>query len=185
VSTRRRMLACLAAVAVSIPAGLVLAPAAPAGAVPATIPLLIKNNSGRSGPVYLYVLGESLTTKRLGYADANGTFREWPGAGVPPVDAPDVSIPGPSNGQEKIIRIPKLSGRIYFSIGAKIPFKIVSTPIGTGLVQPAPWAPNDPSRDILFDWSEYTLNDSGLWLNSSRTPSASRMPTATSGAPAT
>jgi hypothetical protein len=28
--------------------------------------------------------------------------------------------------------------------------------------------PSDPNRDILFNWSEYTLNDSGLWLNSTQ-----------------
>lgn len=37
-----------------------------------------------------------------------------------------------------------------------------------GLVQPAVQNPSDPNRDILFNWSEYTLNDSGLWLNSTQ-----------------
>ena len=35
-------------------------------------------------------------------------------------------------------------------------------------MQPAPWAAGDPNRDILFDWSEFTYNDAGLWLNSSQ-----------------
>src|SRR5882757_469302 len=39
-------------------------------------------------------------------------------------------------------------------------------PLATGgLVQPAVQNPSYPNRDILFNWSEYTLNDSGLWLN--------------------
>jgi hypothetical protein len=135
-----------------------------AAAVPATIPLTFKNNSGRGDAVYLYVLGTNLTTGRLGWADANGGFHEWTGGSIPPSPAPDVSIPGPANGQTKTIQIPKLSGRVYFSLGAKIKFFL--TP--TGLVQPAPWNPSDANRDILFDWSEYTLNDSGLWINSSQ-----------------
>ncbi|WP_084957875.1 glycoside hydrolase family 64 protein [Thermoactinospora rubra] len=139
-------------------------PQAAAAAVPETIPLTITNNSGRGEALWIYVLGESLTTHRLGYADAAGRFREWNGGSIPPSPAPDVSIPGPANGQAKTIRIPKLSGRVYFSFGQKIRFFL--TP--TGLVQPAPWNPSDPNRDILFDWSEYTLNDAGLWLNSSQ-----------------
>ena len=35
-------------------------------------------------------------------------------------------------------------------------------------MQPAPWAGGDANRDILFDWSEFTYNDAGLWLNSSQ-----------------
>ena len=28
--------------------------------------------------------------------------------------------------------------------------------------------PSDPNRNILFDWSEFTYNPAGLWLNSSQ-----------------
>ncbi len=163
--TTRRMLASLAALAVIVSAGgTVVTVSAAAAAVPNTIPLTITNNSGRSGAVYLYVLGQSLTTNRLGYANASGAFTPWAAGGLPPTPAPDVSIPGPANGQSKTIQIPKLSGRVYFSLGEKLKFFL--TP--TGLVQPAPWAVGDPNRNILFDWSEYTLNDGGLWLNSSQ-----------------
>ena len=51
------------------------------------------------------------------------------------------------------------------SYGARMPFRL--TP--DGLVQPAPWAADDPSREILFDWSEFTYNLEGaLYLNSSQ-----------------
>jgi hypothetical protein len=76
-----------------------------------------------------------------------------------------VSIPGPANGQSKTIKIPReLSGRMYFSFGKKLVFKLSLD----GLVQPAPWAGDDPNSDIIFDWSEFTFNGSGLWLNSSQ-----------------
>ncbi|MFJ8193291.1 glycoside hydrolase family 64 protein [Streptomyces sp. NPDC096094] len=133
-------------------------------AVPATIPLKITNNSNRGEPVHIYNLGTSLTTGRQGWADANGAFHAWPAGGNPPTPAPDASIPGPAAGQTKTIRVPKLSGRIYFSYGQKLDFRLTTG----GLVQPAVQNPSDPNRDILFNWSEYTLNDSGLWLNSTQ-----------------
>ncbi|WTK67295.1 glycoside hydrolase family 64 protein [Streptomyces sp. NBC_01515] len=133
-------------------------------AVPATIPLKITNNSGRGDAVYIYDLGTNLTTGQQGWADANGTFHAWPAGGNPPTPAPDASIAGPAAGQSSTIRIPKFSGRIYFSYGQKLVFKLTTG----GLVQPAVQNPTDPNRNILFNWSEYTLNDSGLWINSTQ-----------------
>ncbi|MEU0007337.1 glycoside hydrolase family 64 protein [Streptomyces sp. NPDC006314] len=133
-------------------------------AVPDTIPLKITNNSGRSDPVYVYDLGTQLSSGQQGWADANGAFHAWPAGGNPPTPAPDAAIPGPAAGQSKTIRIPKFSGRIYFSYGRKLDFRLTTG----GLVQPAVQNPSDPNRDILFNWSEYTLNDSGLWLNSTQ-----------------
>jgi glycosyl hydrolase family 64 (putative beta-1,3-glucanase) len=54
---------------------------------------------------------------------------------------------------------------MYMAFGDKLDFRISQD---GGLVQPAPWAGADPSRDVLFDWSEFTYNDSGVWLNSSQ-----------------
>nr|WP_051105968.1 glycoside hydrolase family 64 protein [Streptomyces hokutonensis] len=133
-------------------------------AVPATIPLKITNNSGRGDAVYIYNLGTNLATGQQGWADAAGTFHAWPAGGNPPTPAPDASIAGPAAGQSTTIRIPKFSGRIYFSYGQKLVFKLTTG----GLVQPAVQNPTDPNRNILFNWSEYTLNDSGLWINSTQ-----------------
>ncbi|CAM5471881.1 hypothetical protein SGLAM104S_05855 [Streptomyces glaucescens] len=104
------------AVAAALLGGLLTLGTPPAAdaAVPATIPLTITNNSGRGDQVHVYVLGTSLTTGQQGWADAGGTFHPWPAGGIPPVPAPDASIPGPAAGQSTTIRIPKLSGRIYF-----------------------------------------------------------------------
>ncbi|GAA1987270.1 glycoside hydrolase family 64 protein [Amycolatopsis minnesotensis] len=158
---KRRMLLSLLATA-TVVTGLAAAPAE--AAVPATIPLEITNNSGRADPVYVYNLGTLLSTGQQGWADENGAFHAWPAGGNPPAPAPDASIPGPANGQSKTIRIPQFSGRVYFSYGQKLVFKLTTG----GLVQPAVQNPSDPNRDILFNWSEYTLNGSGLWLNSTQ-----------------
>ncbi|GAA4789740.1 glycoside hydrolase family 64 protein [Streptomyces ziwulingensis] len=154
------------AAGVLLAAGSPSASAATAGgtAVPATIPLQITNNSGRAEPVYVYNLGTELSTGRQGWADAGGTFHAWPSGSNPPVPAPDASITGPAPGQTATVRLPKFSGRVYFSYGQKLVFKLTTG----GLVQPAVQNPSDPNRDILFNWSEYTLNDSGLWINSTQ-----------------
>lgn len=143
-----------------------IAAAAPAAAVgPDRLPITVGNSSGRSEQVYLYVLGTNLATGRLGWVDGSGTFTAWPAGSNPPSPAPDTAIAGPRDGGSATVRVPRgFSGRIYFSFGQKLPFAL--TP--DGLVQPAPWAGGDPTRDILFDWSELTYNDSGLWLNSSQ-----------------
>jgi len=129
------------------------------------LPVTVTNNTGRSDAVYLYLLGVNLTTGKLGYVDAAGAFSNWTGGRPTPVPAPDVSIPGPADGASTTVKMPKnLSGRLYMSFGSKLDFRLSTD----GLVQPAPWAGADPNKDILFDWSEFTLNDSGLWLNSSQ-----------------
>ncbi|MCH5677026.1 glycoside hydrolase family 64 protein [Streptomyces gilvus] len=160
----RRLLPPAAAAALLAAVLAVHAPSSADAAVPATIPLKLTNNSGRGDAVYVYTIGTLLSTGQQGWADANGTFHAWPAGGNPPTPAPDASIPGPAAGQSTTIRIPKFSGRIYFSYGQKLVFKLTTG----GLVQPAVQNPTDPNHDILFNWSEYTLNDSGLWLNSTQ-----------------
>lgn len=163
---RRHLRALLALLAGLVLLATSLLAAAPArAAVPATLPITVTNDTGRSG-LHLYVLGVDLTTDRLGYVTADGTFTPWslPG-GDAPVDAPDASIPGPADGASLTIDVPRnISGRVYFSFGSKLHFGLVAA----GLVQPAPWNPSDANADTLFDWSEFTLNDHGLWLNSTQ-----------------
>jgi Beta-1,3-glucanase/Ricin-type beta-trefoil lectin domain len=165
VRTGRKLGAALAVCAVV--AGGVYAAVGPASAAtgPAILPFTVANNTGRGDAVYLYVLGTNLSTGRLGYVNASGAFSNWPAGSNPPSPAPDVSIGGPGNGGTTNLNLPKnVSGRIYFSLGEKLKFFL--TP--DGLVQPAPWAAGDPNQNILFDWSEFTYNDAGLWLNSSQ-----------------
>jgi glycosyl hydrolase family 64 (putative beta-1,3-glucanase) len=160
----RHRLVALAAAAATVAGVLTTVIDQPAQAVPATIPLKITNNSGRGDAVYIYNLGTNLATGQQGWADASGNFHAWPAGGNPPTPAPDASIVGPANGQSTTIQMPKFSGRVYFSYGQKLVFKLTTG----GLVQPAVQNPSDPNRNILFNWSEYTLNDSGLWINSTQ-----------------
>ncbi|MCU7725516.1 beta-1,3-glucanase family protein [Actinoplanes sp. KI2] len=127
------------------------------------LPVTVSNKTARNETVYLYVLGTNLATGKLGYVNAAGAFTAWTGGAAVPVPAPDVSIP--LTGTSTTIKIPRgLSGRLYMSFGKKLDFRLTTD----GLVQPAPWAGGDPNHDILFDWSEFTLDAGGLFLNSSQ-----------------
>ncbi|WP_043659607.1 glycoside hydrolase family 64 protein [Thermocrispum municipale] len=163
---RTKWFGALAAVAAGIAASAIaVMPSASAqsAAAPDKLPVTVTNDSGRSEQVHLYVLG--IKDGQLGYVDQAGDFSAWPPGSNPPSPAPDVSIPGPAAGESTTVNIPKgLSGRIYMSFGDELEFFL--TP--DGLVQPAPWNPSDPNHDILFDWSELTYNDEGLWLNSTQ-----------------
>ncbi|MEV6631450.1 beta-1,3-glucanase family protein [Actinoplanes sp. NPDC051470] len=161
---RLRLRSLLLSLSLVIPVTAVVA--TPAQAIgPAVLPVSVTNNTGRGEAVYLYTIGVQLSSGRLGYVNQAGTFTAWSGGQLPPSPAPDVAIGGPGNGGTTTINFPRgFSGRVYFSLGEKLKFFL--TP--DGLVQPAPWAGGDPNRNILFDWSEFTYNDAGLWLNSSQ-----------------
>ena len=159
--------------------GLIQAPHAQALPGPGSIPVTITNDTGSDQPVHIYITAVDNTDAdgidNLGYVDAAGTYHAWPKAtGATPVAAPDVSILAPTNGKSMTLHIPdNVSGRLYYSIGKKMTFRLVGTTAGTGLVQPAPWAPGDPSATQKFDWAEFTLNGqekqyTGLWINSTQ-----------------
>jgi hypothetical protein len=159
--TRTKLLSALAVLAAAVPGTILAFPAEALG--PNLLPVTVTNNTGRSEAVYLYVLGTM--NGRMGYVNASGTFQNWSGGSNPPAPAPDAAIAGPGNGGNKTIQIPRgISGRMWMSLGQKLKFFV--TP--DGLVQPDMVNPTDPNRDILFDSSEFTYNDSGLWLNSTQ-----------------
>jgi hypothetical protein len=165
----RRMLRALlrgvAAILVTAPVT-IAASAGPAQAIgPDLLPVTVTNNTGRSEAVHLYIIGQDIRSGgKLGWVNAAGGWNPWPAGGLPPTPAPDASIPGPSNGGSVTVRFPRfISARIYFSFGKKLDLRL--TP--DGFVQPAPWA-GDSNKDTLLDWSEFTYNNDGLWLNSTQ-----------------
>lgn len=161
--TGKRLWNALAALAVVVPTA-VTAFAAPAQALgPDRLPFTFTNNTGRGEGVYLYVTGT--LNGRLGYVRADGTFTPWPAGGLPPTPAPDVAIAGPGTGGSTTVHLPRgISGRIWMSLGERLKFFL--TP--DGFVQPDMVNQSDPNRNILWDFSEFTYNDAGLWLNSTQ-----------------
>lgn len=161
---RSRLLMALAALAVAVPMT-AIGPAAAAAAGPSVLPFTVQNESGRGESVYLYTVGVDLASGRLGYVTQSGSFVPWPGGSNPASPAPDASIQMGGSGSSTVVNVPTgFSGRLYMAFGQKLDFRL--TP--GGLVQPAPWSPGDPNRDILFDWSEFTYANGGLFLNSSQ-----------------
>lgn len=159
----RPLVVMLAALALALSASWVAAPDAEAS--PELLPMTFTNDSGRPETLFLYVVGVDIASGDLGSVDAEGTFTPWPPGAPEPVPAPDVSIAGPSSGDAIELRVPKgFSGRIYFSFGERIDFRL--TP--DGLVQPAPWNEADPNADTLLDWTEFTYVEAGLFINSSQ-----------------
>ncbi len=72
----------------------------------------------------------------------------------------DYSIPLAAKG-DTTIAYPQLSGRIYFSIGQKLLFRVIQSGSQLGLQEPSGWNTSDPNYLTLFDWVEYTLNGGG------------------------
>ncbi len=161
----RKPLYWLTAAVVSVPAVVALTIPTAQAESPDLLPITMTNDSGQSAQTFVYVLVTSLKTGKLGYVNGSGAFTEWSlPESTTPTPAPDVAIAGPATGADKQLLIPKeSSGRVYVSLGEKLSFSLTRG----GLVQPAPWAAADGNRDILFDWTEFTYNASGLWLNTS------------------
>ena len=157
----RKLLAVLAALVIP------LAIPAPARAIgPALLPVTVTNSTGRGDAIFLYVIGVQLSSGRLGYVNQGGTFTPWTGGADPaltragrrrsPARATAAAPRSSSRAASPAASTSRSATKLKFFL----------TP--DGLVQPAPWAGGDANRDILFDWSEFTYNDAGLWLNSSQ-----------------
>ncbi|WP_394940178.1 beta-1,3-glucanase family protein [Psychromicrobium sp. YIM B11713] len=161
--SRRALL--LTAPALLVPTALALSSAQTAAATAAKLTFRISNGSDLNQTLYLYVMGTDLGTGRLGYVDPAGNFQPWPAGSIPPSPAPDASMLGPGIGGTTSVLVPRgFSGRLYLAFGSKLDFRL--TP--DGLVQPDAANPPDPNYNILFDFTEFTYNDQGLWLNSSQ-----------------
>ncbi|TPW76801.1 beta-1,3-glucanase family protein [Schumannella sp. 10F1B-5-1] len=133
------------------------------------LPITIVNNSGAydNANVYIHVVGTLITTGQQGHVDQSGTFipaslgdnNQPDGSavyGFPLSDWGTVSLPEP------------ISGRIYISLGARLPFKVVGTDAGPGIAHPAGWVDSDPSFGILYDSFEFTHQNGAMYCNSTQ-----------------
>ena len=150
-------------------AGLASVPvlAGPASAASSELPFVVTNNSGLNEPAYIYIIGVNASTGQQGYVDGNGNFNPWSyPASIPngPVPTPAFGINGPASGGAETLNLPPnvAGGRMYISFGQQLPFSLTTS----GLVEPAPWTPGDPSQNILFDWVEFARNSTtGIDIN--------------------
>jgi Beta-1,3-glucanase len=152
--TRRALLGGAFAAAAAVPlATLVRANAA------TTLPLTVTNNTGTFGndEIFLYVVGTNLDTGRQGFVKAGSGFTEASPAANGADGFADLSVPLGAP-----LALPHMSGRIYFSLGDKLKFRVVGD---NALQHPAGWVKSDPSFGVLYDVVEFTLNDAGMFCN--------------------
>lgn len=133
------------------------------------LPVSIVNQTGNYGNdnVWIHVVGTDLVTNQLGHVTPDGRFvaastadngadgnAHW---GVRLSDAGTVQLP--SDG---------MSGRIYVSLGQEIPFRVVDTAGGPGIVQPVGWVQGDPTFSVFHDYFEFTWKNGSMYCNSTQ-----------------
>jgi hypothetical protein len=128
------------------------------------VPLTVLNDTRRfrDDEIWVHVVGTNLATGQQIWVTRDGEAR--------PIALSDNQGDGPAAygtrlSELPVVPLPKLSGRIYVSVGGAIPFKVVGTPDGVGLQHPAGWVESDPSYRLLHDFAELTNNDGGVWAN--------------------
>jgi len=164
--TRRRLLAATAGAALAVPAAAWWVQSSANASTTATLPLDLVNTTG-SDTVYAYVLGRDPA------AGGNWAFIQADGSTLyhPPSPANDQTPLGvdcsialnASGASARAVTLPHLdSGRIYFSVGAKLTFLLNR---GGGLALPSVSNPSDPNIAVRHDFCEFTYNNDQLYAN--------------------
>lgn len=149
-------------------------------ATPQTLTIALQNKSNDSN-VYAYVTGLAIDNgNRYSFLQADGRTLYTPASpsqtGAPL--AADVAIPLGGPGSTKNVTIPRLAGgRIWFSFGAKLTFKLNP---GPGIVEPSVTNSSDPNININWNFTEFTFNDFQLFVNLSYVDFISQIPLAIS-----
>ncbi|MFJ1756923.1 beta-1,3-glucanase family protein [Kitasatospora sp. NPDC088134] len=158
--------ALLAAAALALPAAALATGGQAQAQTPATLALDLANTTG-SNTVYAYVLGrDPAAGGSWAFLQANGSSLYHP-----PNPANDQTPLGvdcaialnASGAAPRRVTLPHLdSGRIYFSVGAKLTFLMNR---GGGLALPSVVNPTDPNIDVRHDFCEFTFNNDQLFGN--------------------
>ncbi|MEV4641238.1 beta-1,3-glucanase family protein [Actinoplanes sp. NPDC049548] len=126
------------------------------------LPMTVTNNTGKfaDGDINVYVVGTNLDTGQQGFVNESGF--QAAAASLNGADGfADLSVPLTAT-----ISLPHMSGRVYFSLGEKLKFKVVTDGAGNAALQhPAGWVESDPSFGVLYDVVEFTFNDAGMFCN--------------------
>ncbi|MFF5789935.1 beta-1,3-glucanase family protein [Streptomyces sp. NPDC012693] len=164
--SRRKLLTATAGLALAVPAVATWLEVDADAATPATLPLDLVNTTG-DATVYAYVLGRDPA------AGGNWAFIQADGSRLyhPPSPAADQTPLGvdcaialdASGAGARRVTLPRLySGRIYFSVGAKLTFLMNR---GGGLALPSVSNPTDPNANVRHDFCEFTFNNDQLYAN--------------------
>ncbi|WP_354637956.1 glycoside hydrolase family 64 protein [Kitasatospora camelliae] len=164
--SRRKLLAATAGLALTVPAVATWLQTSADASTAATLPLDLVNTTG-SGTVYAYVLGrDPAAGGTWAFLRADGTSLYHPpnpASDQTPLGADCAIALNGSGAGAKRVTLPHLdSGRIYFSVGAKLTFLMNR---GGGLALPSVSNPSDPNADVRHDFCEFTFNNDQLYAN--------------------
>ncbi|MER8188300.1 beta-1,3-glucanase family protein [Kitasatospora sp. NPDC094015] len=164
--SRRKLFAATAVAALSVAAATRWVESSALASTAATLPLDLVNTTGNA-TVYAYVLGrDPAAGGAWAFIQADGSTLHHP-----PSPANDqtplgvdcaIALNGPGAGPRRIT-LPRLdSGRIYFSVGARLTFLMNR---GGGLALPSVSNPSDPNAGVRHDFCEFTYNTDQLYAN--------------------
>ncbi|MFE7586806.1 beta-1,3-glucanase family protein [Streptomyces gardneri] len=164
--SRRKILAATAGLAVAVPAVAGWLEAGASAATTPTLPLDLVNTTGNN-TVYAYVLGrDPAAGGNWAFIQANGSTLYHPPAPAndqTPLGADCAIALNASGAGARRVTLPRLySGRIYFSVGAKLTFLMNR---GGGLALPSVSNPTDPNANVHHDFCEFTFNADQLYAN--------------------
>lgn len=135
----------------------------------ALLPVGIVNRTGNYADenVWIHVVGTDLGTGRLGHVTPEGTFHA---ASTSDNGADGIAHWGVRLSDARTVTMPAggMSGRIYVSLGQEIPFRVVGTAGGAGVVQPVGWVSGDPTFSVFHDYFEFTWQNGSMYCNSTQ-----------------
>ncbi|WP_407564523.1 beta-1,3-glucanase family protein [Streptomyces sp. 184] len=162
--SRRRLLGGLAVASAAAGTPLVLS-AARAGGAAAALGVTVVNRTGayENSSISIYVVGnEGGRQVRL---TPDGTLAPIALADNGADGYTDYAIPFAGSG-DTALTLPNMSGRLYVALGGKLKMKAVTDGAGNAaLAYPAGWVSTDPNYPVLHDCMEFTLNDAGMFCN--------------------
>lgn len=132
--------------------------------VAAGLPLRFVNHTGAydNGSIHFYVVGTDLNSGQQVRITPDGRMQPVSLADNGPDGYADYSIPFAGSGDTTGLIPGDMSGRIYFSLGDKLKFKVNE---GNALAYPAGWVENDPSFGVVHDCVEFTYKQGRIYCN--------------------
>jgi hypothetical protein len=169
VISRRSLLRGAAATAIAAPAaGLIVSRAdaftAKNSPRAGSLSLKIVNKSGsyKSDSIYVYIVGNDGTDQA--YVTADGELKKVAVGDNQGDGYTDYAIP--LTGDTTTLKLPEMSGRIYFALGDKLKFKAQEGGDGkAALAYPAGWTKTDPNYDVMHDCAEFTYKSGNMYCN--------------------
>lgn len=132
------------------------------------LPLTVVNHTYRytNAQIFVYIVGTDLSTGKQVFVRPDGTLSTVSLSDNGSDGFADLSIPLVADGDTHLAIPAGMSGRVYFSIGDRLRFKVVTDGNGNAALQyPAGWVFGDPSYSVLHDFVEFTHNSAGMFCN--------------------